>query len=104
LWEYINRPKTHECGNRDCVCVIPFLGIFVSNFRYRLFAVQHRTQISEIGLPTLASLLFTFNPGRNCTNFCSKGLHGESAGVVLPDFVEGRGLTYISVSWRRWWE
>ncbi len=38
---YINRSQTHECGNWDCGRAIPFLGIFVSNFRYWFFAVQH---------------------------------------------------------------
>jgi hypothetical protein len=33
-WEYINRSQTHECGNWDQGCTIPFLGVFVSNFRY----------------------------------------------------------------------
>jgi hypothetical protein len=33
-WEYINRSQAHECGNWDCGRAIPFLGIFVSNFRY----------------------------------------------------------------------
>ncbi len=37
--EYINSSQTHECGNWDCGRAIPFLGIFVSNFRYWLFAV-----------------------------------------------------------------
>ncbi len=36
---YINRSKTHECGNWDCGHAIPFLGIFVSNFLYCVFAV-----------------------------------------------------------------
>ncbi len=35
----INRSKTHKCENRDCGRAIPFLGIFVSNFRYWFFAV-----------------------------------------------------------------
>ncbi len=26
LWEYINRSQTHECGNWDWGCAIPFLG------------------------------------------------------------------------------
>jgi hypothetical protein len=34
-----NRSQTHECGNWDCGREIPFLGIFVSNFRYGFFAV-----------------------------------------------------------------
>ncbi len=41
-WEYINCSQTHECGNWDCGRAIPFLGIFVSNFRYWFFAVQRR--------------------------------------------------------------
>ncbi len=32
-WEYLNRSHTHECGNRYWGCTIPFLEIFVSNFR-----------------------------------------------------------------------
>ncbi len=39
-WEYINRSQTHECGNWDCGRAIPFLGIFVSNFRYWFFVVM----------------------------------------------------------------
>ncbi len=35
----VNRSQTHECGNRDCGREIPFLGIFVSKFRYWFFAV-----------------------------------------------------------------
>ncbi len=40
LWEYINPSQTHECGNWDCGREIPFLGIFVSNFRYYFFEVH----------------------------------------------------------------
>ncbi len=40
-WEYINGSQTHECGNWDCGRAIPFLGIFVSNFRYWFFAVWY---------------------------------------------------------------
>ncbi len=39
LWEYINLSQTHECEKCDCGRDIPFLGIFVSNFRYWFFAV-----------------------------------------------------------------
>jgi hypothetical protein len=35
----INPTQTHECGNRDWDPDIPFLGIFVSKFRYFVFAV-----------------------------------------------------------------
>jgi hypothetical protein len=41
-WEYIIRSQTHECGNWDWGPDIPFLGIFVSNFRHFVFAVQDR--------------------------------------------------------------
>jgi hypothetical protein len=41
-WEYINRSQTHECRNWDCGHAIPFLGIFVSNFRYCIFAVKYK--------------------------------------------------------------
>jgi hypothetical protein len=38
-WEYIIRSQTDECGNWDWDPDIPFLGIFVSNFRHFVFAV-----------------------------------------------------------------
>ncbi len=38
-WEYIIRSQTHECGNWDWGPDVPFLGIFVSNFRHFVFAV-----------------------------------------------------------------
>ncbi len=37
---YVNHSQTHECGNWDWGRPIPFVGIFVSNFRYSAFAVQ----------------------------------------------------------------
>ncbi len=37
---YINHSKTPECGNWDWDPNIPLLGIFVSKFRYFVFAVQ----------------------------------------------------------------
>ncbi len=39
-WEYIIRSQTHECGNWDRDPDIPFLGIFISNFRHFVFAVH----------------------------------------------------------------
>ncbi len=39
-WEYIICSQTHECGNWDWSPDIPFLGIFVSNFRHFVFAVR----------------------------------------------------------------
>jgi hypothetical protein len=37
---YISTQK-HECRNWDCGRANPFLGIFVSNFRYSIFAVSY---------------------------------------------------------------
>jgi hypothetical protein len=37
--EYADRSQTHEGGNWDCGCAIPFLGIFVLNFQYWFFSV-----------------------------------------------------------------
>ncbi len=37
----VNRSQTHECGNWDCGRAIPFVGIFVSNFRHWFFAVYN---------------------------------------------------------------
>ncbi len=42
--EYINRSQWTQCGNMDCGRAIPFLGIFVSNFLYRFFAVYWSTR------------------------------------------------------------
>jgi hypothetical protein len=36
----INRSQTYESGNWDCSRASPFLGLFVSNFRYWFFAVR----------------------------------------------------------------
>jgi hypothetical protein len=38
-WEYINRLPKHECRNWERGRTVLFLGIFVSNFRYSVFAV-----------------------------------------------------------------
>ncbi len=36
---YKNRSQTHECRNWERGRTVSFLGIFVSNFRYSVFAV-----------------------------------------------------------------
>ena len=46
-WEYIIRSQTHECGNWDWGPDIPFLGIFVSNFRHFVCAVQASPHSAE---------------------------------------------------------
>jgi hypothetical protein len=37
--KYITRSQKHECRNWDCSRAVPFLEMFVSNFRYCVFAV-----------------------------------------------------------------
>ncbi len=66
-WEYIIRSLTHECGNWDRGPDIPFLGIFVSNFRHFVFAV-HASLLNKglsydpnIGRTTSVSMDSTFN-------------------------------------------
>ncbi len=44
---YKSLTHTHGCGNWDCGRTIPFLGIFVSNFRYCFFAACMREQGRE---------------------------------------------------------
>jgi hypothetical protein len=39
-WEFINRSQIHGCRNWGRGRAVSFLGIFVSNFRYRAFAVH----------------------------------------------------------------
>ncbi len=51
FWEYVNRSQTHECGNWDWGSAIPFLGLFVSNFRYYVFAVASSTAPQRIFPP-----------------------------------------------------
>ncbi len=45
-WEYMIRSQTHECGNWDWDPDIPFLGLFVSDFRHFVFAVMHTVKIA----------------------------------------------------------
>ncbi len=45
---YINRSQAQECGNWDWGRAIPFLGIFVSNFRYCVLAVKRGKGVNPI--------------------------------------------------------
>ncbi len=51
----IIRSQTHECGNWDWGPDIPFLGIFVSNFRHFVFAVWPGTLVDPYLLSGLSS-------------------------------------------------
>ncbi len=44
-WEYINRTQKHECRNWDCDRTVPFPGIYISNSRYNIFAVQGEVSV-----------------------------------------------------------
>ncbi len=44
-----NRSQTHKCGNCDCGRPLPFLGIFVSNYLYCVFAVCRVFQLLNQG-------------------------------------------------------
>ncbi len=62
--EYINRSQTHECGICDCGRAIPFLRIFVSNFRYWFFAVctgrnhiAHKSLAREVVFESVNSIV-----------------------------------------------
>ncbi len=66
-WKYINHTQTHECGTWDWGRAIPFLGIFVLNFRYCVFVV-----CSYYCLPIRALMYVLLSPDtvRLCSNWC----------------------------------
>ncbi len=45
--------KKHERRNWDWSCAAPFLGIFVSNFRYRVFALNYLNYVVRILVDSL---------------------------------------------------
>ncbi len=57
--KYINRSRTHEYGNWDFGCIIPFSGIFVSNIRCCVFAVWKHLN-SKLDVPHRLELSRTF--------------------------------------------
>ncbi len=57
-WEYIICSQTHECRNWDWDPDIPFLGIFVSNFRHFVFAVWTACLHSRDSYPIDVSHLY----------------------------------------------
>ncbi len=57
--EYIIRSQTHECGNGDWGRDIPFLGIFVSNFRHFVFAVHSPPVLASWSAGVFMSWLLT---------------------------------------------
>ncbi len=55
--EYINCTWRHECKNWDCSRAVPFLGIFVSNFRYCVFCSVRDTVLLSLWLEHLIYVL-----------------------------------------------
>jgi hypothetical protein len=48
-WEYINRWQIHEWRNWERGRAVSFLGIFVSNFLYSVFAVYRKKKDERVG-------------------------------------------------------
>jgi hypothetical protein len=48
----IQTAHDHECKNLDCSRAVPFMGIFVSNFRYCVFAVWFKKDGGLFSLQT----------------------------------------------------
>ncbi len=61
-WEYIICSPTNEGGNWDWGPDIPFLGIFVSNFRHFVFAVRRKIVQKKKNLKTKISWHYPFKP------------------------------------------
>ncbi len=61
-WKYIIRSQTYECRNWDWGPDIPFLGIFVSNFRHFVFAVHKRkTELSQWAIYCICISIITLS-------------------------------------------
>ncbi len=106
-WEYIIRSQTLECGNWDWGPDIPFLGIFVSNFRHFVFAVhatsgcicmtikpRHRSSSYPYQICCQANLASPSTPAlqRHCTEnlkkiFLERKLRGRSPNFYIHIFV-----------------
>jgi hypothetical protein len=67
-----NSSQAHECVNVDCSRAIPFLGIFVSNFRYWCFAVQAAGLLDPLSF----SLAVT-----QCDSWCNRALSSLSTNM-----------------------
>ncbi len=88
-WEYIIRTQTHECGNWDWGPDIPFLGIFVSNFRHFVFAVC--SYVTSLGKKYSKSHTVNWQNLRILTTVASLPLHISSRDSSL--------FTFDSLKW-----
>jgi hypothetical protein len=93
-WEYINRSQTHKCGNWDRGCVIPFLGIFVSNFRYCIFAVPFIPFILR-HLSYLSAALFKKDISLSCYGRCNRNLR-KYEGNYISHTLQPTTAIYLS--------
>jgi hypothetical protein len=86
-WEYIIRSQTHECGNWDLGPDIPFLGIFVSNFRHFVFAVRIPTCARMFKTPAgLVSEPFRIQPCFPIAEAANSDLPlAKKVGAAKPD-------------------
>jgi hypothetical protein len=93
LWEYINRSKTHECGNWDCGRAIPFceylFPIFgtIGSFQSRLGQITPWFAIKISSYHLLASCMMS-NLGSWSTNCLS---------ACMNDWLGLKGLCHESV-------
>ncbi len=70
--EYIIRSQTHECWNWDWDPDIPFLGIFVSNFRHFVFAVHPTSVVVFLPPPSTSVAVFLRSSGIDSASPCSQ--------------------------------
>ncbi len=89
LQDYINRSQKHECRNWERGRTVSFPGIFVSNFRYSVFAVHNTRLILYSETHRVSRVLSFFSSRRNCDSS-----NPSPAGSCAPLFLlvmGGRG-------------
>ncbi len=85
-WEYINRSQKHECRNWDWCRAVSFLGIFISNFLYAVFALPSPSH------PLYPCTFLMYNDDRNTFvllmhTFCQVGSISQNWDGVLKTIV-----------------
>ncbi len=99
-WEYIIRSQTYECGNWAWVPDIPFLGIFVSNFRHFVFAVWSRLYkfLKQVGL-LMWFILIRFISHASHINLSRSAGHMQELNLILL-FHTAKKVSYFPVTGR----
>jgi hypothetical protein len=96
-WEYINRTQKHKRRNWDCGRAVPFLGKYVSSFRYSIFVypsqykspqleqlswVRHRIELMLFGLRLLVvAAHHTIPDSRTVLYMCKGTIQGSDCYV-----------------------